>query len=181
VVIALLLNYVELAPGEALFLPAGNLHAYLSGTGVELMANSDNVLRGGLTSKHIDVPELLRVLDFAAGPPPLLTPRPGPDGGLEYPVPVREFRLTRFDVGPNPCTVDGGAPQILLCVEGSVEVSGMDGDSGVGGSPGLGGDSGLGGDAVRLPRGGSAFVPASRKAVVLAGRGTVFRATTNLG
>src|SRR5262249_58058860 len=107
VVIALLLNLVELAPGQALFLPAGNLHAYLSGTGVELMANSDNVLRGGLTSKHIDVPELLRVLDFAAGPPPLLTPRPGPDGGLEYPVPVREFRLTRFDVGPNPCTVDG--------------------------------------------------------------------------
>jgi mannose-6-phosphate isomerase len=164
VVIALLLNYVELAPGEALFLPAGNLHAYLSGTGVELMANSDNVLRGGLTNKHIDVPELLRVLDFAAGPAPLLAPRPGPDGGLEYRVPVREFRLTRFDAGLSPSVVDGGAPQILLCVEGSVEVSGLDGE-----------------DAVRLPRGGSAFVPASRKAVMLAGRGAVFRAITNLG
>jgi len=131
---------------------------------VELMANSDNVLRGGLTSKHVDVPELLRVLDFAAGPPPLLTPRPGPDGSLEYPVPVREFRLTRLAADPKPSTVDGGAPQILLCVEGSVEVSGLDGEG-----------------AVRLPRGGSAFLPASRKAFGLAGRGTVFRATTNLG
>ena len=66
VLAALLLNRVTLAPGEALFLPAGNLHAYLSGAGVELMANSDNVLRGGLTPKHVDVPELLRVLDFGA-------------------------------------------------------------------------------------------------------------------
>ena len=64
VLAALLLNLVVLAPGEALYLPAGNLHAYLSGAGVELMANSDNVLRGGLTSKHVDVAELLRVLDF---------------------------------------------------------------------------------------------------------------------
>ena len=73
VLAALLLNRVTLAPGEALYLPAGNLHAYLSGAGVELMANSDNVLRGGLTPKHVDVPELLRVLDFHAQPPPVLT------------------------------------------------------------------------------------------------------------
>ena len=70
VLAALLLNRVTLAPGEALYLPAGNLHMYLSGAGVELMANSDNVLRGGLTPKHVDVPELLRVLDFHAEPPP---------------------------------------------------------------------------------------------------------------
>jgi len=163
VVIALLLNHVELAPGEALFMPAGNLHAYLSGTGVEIMANSDNVLRGGLTSKHIDVPELLGVLDFAGGPPPLVTPRPGPDGGTQYPVPVREFRLTRYEVGDRPSTVDGGAPQILLCTAGSVELSGVDGDP----EP--------------LPRGASAYLPASRKAVTLTGRGVVFGAGTNLG
>ena len=72
---ALLLNRVTLAPGEAIYLPAGNLHAYLSGAGVEMMANSDNVLRGGLTPKHVDVPELLRVLDFDAEPPPVLTGR----------------------------------------------------------------------------------------------------------
>ncbi len=72
VLAALLLNLVVLAPGEALYLPAGNLHAYLSGAGVELMANSDNVLRGGLTSKHVDVAELLRVLDFTPRTPPVL-------------------------------------------------------------------------------------------------------------
>ena len=72
VLAALLLNLVVLAPGEALYLPAGNLHAYLSGAGVELMANSDNVLRGGLTSKHVDVAELLRVLDFTPHTPPVL-------------------------------------------------------------------------------------------------------------
>ena len=69
VLAALLLNLAVLAPGEALYLPAGNLHAYLSGAGVELMANSDNVLRGGLTSKHVDVAELLRVLDFTPRTP----------------------------------------------------------------------------------------------------------------
>jgi mannose-6-phosphate isomerase len=163
VVIALLLNHVELAPGQALFMPAGNLHTYLSGTGVEIMANSDNVLRGGLTGKHIDVPELLRVLDFTAGPPPLVPPRPGPGGEVGYPVPVREFRLARHEVAGRPATVDGGVPQILLCVEGSLELSGVDGGS------------------VPLPRGASAFVPADRKAVTLSGRGTAFRARTNLG
>ena len=64
VLVALLLNQVTLAPGEAIFMPAGNLHAYLAGFGVEIMAASDNVLRGGLTPKHVDVPELLRVLRF---------------------------------------------------------------------------------------------------------------------
>ena len=65
VVLALLLNYVRLEPGEAIFLGAGNVHAYLRGTGVEIMANSDNVLRCGLTGKHVDVAELLAVTDFA--------------------------------------------------------------------------------------------------------------------
>ena len=64
---AMMLNRIVLQPGEALYLPAGNLHAYLFGVGVEMMANSDNVLRGGLTPKHVDVPELMRVLDFTAG------------------------------------------------------------------------------------------------------------------
>ena len=64
VLASLLLNRLVLQPGEAIYLPAGNLHAYLHGTGVEILANSDNILRCGLTPKHVDVPELLRVLDF---------------------------------------------------------------------------------------------------------------------
>lgn len=72
IVISLLLNRVTLARGEALYLPSGNIHAYLDGLGVELMAASDNVLRGGLTPKHIDVPELVSVLDFTPVPVPYL-------------------------------------------------------------------------------------------------------------
>src|SRR5919197_561897 len=72
VVTALLLNLVHLEAGEAIFIPAGNLHAYLRGVAVEVMANSDNVLRGGLTPKHVDVPELLRLLHFGSGPPPIV-------------------------------------------------------------------------------------------------------------
>lgn len=72
IAVALMLNHVTLARGEALWLPAGNIHAYLRGTGVELMGPSDNVLRGGLTPKHVDVPELGAVLDFTPGPPPHL-------------------------------------------------------------------------------------------------------------
>ena len=101
VVVALLLNQVTLAPGEAIFMPAGNLHMYLQGTGVEIMAASDNVLRGGLTPKHMDVPELLRVLRFEALPDPVLRPEPVAAGVVGWPVPVAEFGLhrVRLDAG----------------------------------------------------------------------------------
>ncbi|WP_232665139.1 mannose-6-phosphate isomerase, class I [Pseudonocardia sp. TRM90224] len=121
VLAALLLNRVTLQPGEAVFLPAGNLHAYLTGAGVELMANSDNVLRGGLTPKHVDVAELLKVLDFDAPAPPVITGTP--DGPwARYDVPVQEFLLRRLDAEqPDPAGVpvpDGG-PRILLCTAGA--------------------------------------------------------------
>src|SRR5918997_3645369 len=94
VVISLMCNHLKLAHGEAVFLPAGNLHAYLSGAGVEVMASSDNVLRGGLTVKHVDLAALIEVLDFTDGRVPVLHPVLGP-GGLRYPVPVEDFELTR--------------------------------------------------------------------------------------
>ena len=141
VLAALLLNRVTLAPGEALFLPAGNLHAYLSGAGVELMANSDNVLRGGLTPKHVDVPELLRVLDFGAAPPPVLRGRP--DGAwIRYDTPVEEFLLRRWDATPpaggrpdaatDHVAVPDGGPRILLCTAGSACVRAADGELKIG-------------------------------------------------
>ena len=85
VLASLLLNRITLQPGQALYLPGGNLHAYLSGVGIEIMANSDNVLRGGLTPKHVDVAELMRVLDFAAGDVPVLRRRSGDDGRVGVP------------------------------------------------------------------------------------------------
>lgn len=118
VLAAALLNRVVLAPGEALFLPAGNLHTYLSGAGIEIMANSDNVLRGGLTPKHVDVPELLRVLDFEAAPP---APTAGhPDGAwTRYDTPADEFLLRRYEgAGRGTVPVPDGGPRILLCTAG---------------------------------------------------------------
>ncbi len=129
VLAALLLNLVVLAPGEALYLPAGNLHAYLSGAGVELMANSDNVLRGGLTSKHVDVAELLRVLDFRPCTPPVLHGTEA-DGWVRYDTDAAEFLLRRLDGGDHAGAGDGGTPvavpdagpRILLCTGGSARV-----------------------------------------------------------
>lgn len=120
-----LLRRVVLAPGEAVYLPAGNLHAYLSGTAVEVMANSDNVLRGGMTPKHVDVPELLRVLDFGMPPPP--TTGRVDDGWVRYDTPAREFTLRRLEATdplPRWRVVPGDGPRILLCTAGSTCVHG---------------------------------------------------------
>lgn len=125
VLAAMLLNHVHLEPGQAIYLPAGNLHAYLRGVGVEVMANSDNVLRGGLTPKHVDVPELLRVLDFTPATEEALHPPVEREGfGRDYRTPTDEFAVSVFTLdGENlgheidaPCVHDG--PQILLCAQG---------------------------------------------------------------
>ncbi|MEV6659295.1 mannose-6-phosphate isomerase, class I [Nocardia fluminea] len=125
VLAALLLNRLTLEPGQALFLAAGNLHAYLRGVGVEIMANSDNVLRGGLTPKHVDVPELLRVLDFEPIDLPVIEPAPGSDGGIRYHTPAPEFALCRFDLGidDEPVVLADAGPGIVLCTAGTVELS----------------------------------------------------------
>jgi mannose-6-phosphate isomerase len=122
VLAALLLNLAVIQPGEALYLPAGNMHAYLSGAGVELMANSDNVLRGGLTSKHVDVPELLRVLDFRSATPPVLHGTEA-DGWVRYDTDAAEFLLRRLASETETPVPDSG-PRILLCTGGSVQVRG---------------------------------------------------------
>jgi mannose-6-phosphate isomerase len=129
VLASLLLNRITLEPGEAIYLPAGNLHAYLRGVGVEVMANSDNVLRGGLTPKHVDVPELLRVLDFTPASEDLLRPSIIEDGmELVYDTPAPEFAVSelRIDGGHLGHEIDAPSrhdgPQILLCTEGSTVV-----------------------------------------------------------
>jgi mannose-6-phosphate isomerase len=121
VLASLLLQTVRLEPFEALFLPARNLHAYLHGVAIELMASSDNVLRGGLTPKHVAKSELLRVLDFDAAPPPIVRPRQTARGVWTYEVPVPEFRLDRIDPSGDPIDLPSSGPQILVCVEGRIE------------------------------------------------------------
>ncbi len=154
VVVALLMNLVVLRRGEALFAPAGVLHAYQDGLGVELMAASDNVLRGGLTPKHVDVAELLAVVDANPAPPAIVRPAES-DGEAVYDVGVPDFRLGRVAVSagePTELAVEG--PTILLVTAGEVEATGS--------------------DTVRIPTGRAAFVSADERRVVLRGAGEVF-------
>ncbi len=119
IVAALLLHYEVLEPGQAVFLPAGGLHAYLRGTGIELLANSDNVVRAGLTSKHIDVPELLKLTDPAV-PVPLIAPRDLGNGISVYDSPAPEFRLYRLSATATAVTLPGDGPRLVLCVDGTL-------------------------------------------------------------
>ncbi|MFC7309973.1 mannose-6-phosphate isomerase, class I [Streptomyces monticola] len=155
VIAAMLLNYVQLQPGEALFLGAGVPHAYLNGLGVEIMANSDNVLRCGLTPKHVDVPELLRIVRFEATDPGVLRPEADANGEEVYETPIDEFRLSRFvlTTDSTPRDLTASTPQILLCTAGSVRAGELE-----------------------LAPGESVFVPAGEKAEI-SGNGTLFRAT----
>ncbi len=153
------LNLFELEPWQALDLAAGVPHAYLEGTALEIMANSDNVLRGGLTSKHMDIPEFISSLTFDTGDIRVVEPRPSADGFREYPPCVGDYRLSwadvdgRLAVGPR-----AAVPEILFCAEGSLELA----------RPG--------GASIRLGRGCSAFVTAGERAYELSGKGRVVRA-----
>ncbi|MEU8710299.1 mannose-6-phosphate isomerase, class I [Streptomyces sp. NPDC048565] len=155
VIAAMLLNYVQLQPGEAMFLGAGVPHAYLGGLGVEIMANSDNVLRCGLTPKHVDVPELLRIVRFEATEPGILRPEAAPTGEEVYETPVDEFRLSRYvlPTGGAPVDLTAGTAQILLCTAGAPRAG-----------------------EIGLAPGESVFVPAD-ETVEVTGSGTLFRAT----
>ncbi|MCX4474212.1 mannose-6-phosphate isomerase, class I [Micromonospora sp. NBC_01655] len=163
VLVALLLHHVWLAPGEAIWMPAGNLHAYLRGTGVEIMAASDNVLRGGLTPKRVDVDELLRVLRFEVLDDPVVAPEPVSAGVVRWPVPVDDFALHRVrlaaDTPPVRLAVPG--PRVVLCRAGKLLV-----------------DDGRGG--VVLAPGQAAIGPADAGPLVLDGEGEAYVATAGL-
>ena len=131
VLAALLLNHIVLEPGGAVFLPAGNLHAYLEGFGVEVMANSDNVLRGGLTSKHIDVDELMDVLIFSPIADPTLDVVTHVEEAVrgsvrctKYPVPVKDFAVSRYTSQEAGETTLSDGPAIVLVVAGQLELDG---------------------------------------------------------
>ncbi len=162
VLASLLLNRVTLQPGQALYLSAGNLHSYLAGVAVELMANSDNVLRGGLTPKHVDVPELMRVLDFTAGDVEVLTGDEVRPGELVYRTPAPEFRLSRLALTGEPLGLDHDGPQVVVVVDGAATVT--DGD----------------GRSVAVRRGHSVWIAAGDVGVSISGSGLAFRATDGL-
>ncbi|MDN4483555.1 mannose-6-phosphate isomerase, class I [Demequina lignilytica] len=147
--VAIALNVVRLLPGEACFTDAGVVHSYQSGVGVEIMANSDNVVRAGLTPKRVDIPLLVELTDGTPGPPPRVVP--GSYGAAtRYPVPVGEFALTTVERG---AARFGPGPRIVLAVDGTVALRA--------GSGGLG-----------LHRGQAAFVPHCDGQLSVDARGT---------
>ncbi|MBP3043924.1 mannose-6-phosphate isomerase, class I [Arthrobacter jiangjiafuii] len=164
VLLSLLLNRASLQPGEAVYLPAGNVHAYLNGLGIEVMASSDNVLRGGLTPKHIDVPELLRTIDFQPLPVPVLAADYTQMGQELYRPPFAEFQLQRIELeqraqdqgeGYSPAASMSGSdvsvlqngPTIVIVVRGTVVLDSPKGD-------------------LVLETGQSAFIPAAEAPVI---------------
>jgi mannose-6-phosphate isomerase len=158
----LFLNAVRLEPGQAMFLPAGELHCYLCGVGVELMANSDNVLRGGLTGKHVDVAELLRILHFRETRVEVLSLEGGAGGEAHYQTPAEEFRLSRFDVAPGApfASGSGRSVDLLLCTAGDVRIA-----------------SEAMAQPLALAKGASCIVPACVGRYRVEGEGTLYRAS----
>lgn len=148
VLISLLLNRISLKPGQAVYLPAGNVHAYLHGLGVEVMASSDNVLRGGLTPKHVDVPELLRTIDFHPVAVPMLDAEKTVLDQDIFRPPFREFQLQRIELGPDagPVPLAQAGPAVIIVVAGDVYLDSPKGD-------------------LQLSRGGSAFIAAAEAPV----------------
>jgi mannose-6-phosphate isomerase class I len=138
-----LLNLLHLRPGQGTFQPAGTLHAYLEGTNVELMANSDNVLRGGLTPKHVDVDELLATLSFMDAHPAILEGRTNSETGSSYETPAEEFALERIEVATGLPHGGGRAhgPDCLIVIEGAAALL-------------------SGGRALEMTRGAISLVPA---------------------
>lgn len=160
IIAPLYLNVLDLKPGEAVYLPAGILHAYVEGFGVELMANSDNVLRGGLTPKHVDLDELVRVLRFEAHSPSVLGADAPATGAYVYETPAAEFALARFARPREPQVLSQGIPRIVVVTEGTALVR-----------------DGAGGSLV-LERGRSAFISAAAPRPSLEGDFSAYAAGT---
>lgn len=157
----LFLNLICLEPGQAMYLPAGELHAYLRGTAIELMANSDNVLRGGLTGKHIDVPELINILTFNSRRINCLTPRAiSPSEGV-YDSISEEFMLSRIRVDEKIVHESGlnRSVEILLCTEGRALISPLEAF-----------------EEISVARGDSVLVPAAVKKYSIKGDAVFYKA-----
>ena len=157
-----MLNLVCLQPGQAMYLPAGQLHAYLEGVGIELMANSDNVLRGGLTPKHVDVPELMRVLNFRPTRLEILVPEAVSPTEKVYRTPAQEFELSIVETDRGRPHIDPqrDSMQILLCTRGAAELS-RETDSQ---------------DKITVGKGTCLLVKASADSFQIAGKATLYKA-----
>ncbi len=157
------LNIVRLKPGEAIFIPPGELHAYLEGAGLEIMANSDNVLRGGLTSKHLDFEELVSILRFNPNNPDILIPQKEEKWEAFYPVVAEEFRLSVISLSERRALYESAferSAEIMICTEGKATVKDRDNK-----------------DVIHLNGGVSIFVPAAVRQYIIQGKATIYKAS----
>lgn len=162
VLLAVFLNHVRLEPGEAVFIMPGELHAYLDGAGVELMANSDNVLRGGLTTKYVDVDDLLATLDFTYGKPEILSPiRNGTPESI-YPTPVEEFLLSEIVCSESLSFLSPQSRnvEVIICAKGQARITDL-----------------VKGEAFTVNRGTTVLIPASVRQYRLEGAAKLYKAT----
>jgi len=157
----ILLNLICLEPGQGIFLDAGELHAYLEGLGIELMANSDNVLRGGLTPKHVDVAELLRVLKFEDRDITLLKPGKSVANELVYPSAAAEFVLSVITLNKAATyqSPKDRSVEILICTRGKATIFDRHDRT-----------------ETQLRQGASAVVPAAVEGYSIKGEGTCYKA-----
>ncbi|MFS1538701.1 MAG: mannose-6-phosphate isomerase [Candidatus Phlomobacter fragariae] len=156
----LLLNIIELQPGEAMFLYARTPHAYIEGVGLEVMANSDNVLRAGLTNKHIDTAELLANLDFIVKARNTLLLQPNiHDNEFCYPIPVDDFAFSLYLIDNQLTTIENSSATILFCVEGKISITSEN-------------------QTAEILSGESIFISASEKQIMLNGKGKLARVFT---
>jgi mannose-6-phosphate isomerase len=162
----LFLNLVDLSPGEAIYVPAGELHAYLSGVGMEIMASSDNVLRGGLTPKHMDIPELLNIVNFAASP--VLKQRPSLDDNFEriYETPADEFQLSLIVLNGDErfTSRKKRSVEILICMAGDGLIEELEG-----------------GQVLPLKKGMSIIVPSAVPCYAVSGNITLYKGGVGWG
>jgi mannose-6-phosphate isomerase len=159
------LNLVKLQPQQAMYLPAGELHSYLEGAGIELMANSDNVLRGGLTDKHIDVQELLHVLNFAESKLTILQPERGGSGEAFYPTGTAEFVLSIIEVDGRSLFTSAleRSVEIMICTKGEATITDLEN-----------------GETTGLTKGTSIIVPAAVEQYRIEGEATIYKAAVPL-
>ena len=156
----IILNMVQLMPGEAMFIPAGELHSYLKGMGIELMANSDNVLRGGLTPKHVDISELLKILNFTCGRADILRPKKKNNNESIYAPAAEEFQLSVISVqdGSSFDSPLKRSVEIMLCIKGDANITGD-------------------GNVLPLRKGTSFIIPSSINHYRIEGEAIFFKAT----
>jgi mannose-6-phosphate isomerase len=161
----ILLNLICLEPGQAIFMDAGELHAYLDGMGIELMANSDNVLRGGLTPKHMDIQELLRILNFKDRDITLLQPVKSAAHELVYPSPAAEFVLSVITLNKSDTyqSAENRSVEILICTRGTATIFDCRDQS-----------------ETQLRQGASAIIPAAVRGYTIKGEGICYKAAVPL-